>query len=180
MIRSLIVMGVSGSGKSTIGAELARKIGAEFVEGDDLHPAANRRKMASGLPLNDEDRRPWLHAIARAIQNRDAGDLVISCSALRRRYRDIIREQAAKPVLFLYLRGSESQLRSRLAQRKDHFMPALLLASQLEALEPPDPDEPHLSIDIGQPAMALIAELEDGIETLPDGWWVQNCDARKS
>ena len=131
-----VVMGVSGSGKTTVGRRIAERLGWEFVEGDDLHPEANRRKMAAGAPLTDEDRRPWLDRIAARMRRGDREDrsLVVACSALRRSYRDRLRACGAD-VRFLHLTGAPALLRDRLERREGHFMPAGLLDSQLATLE---------------------------------------------
>ena|SRR5882757_11016012 len=136
----VVVMGVSGSGKSTVGGLLAERLGVPYAEADDFHPAANIAKMSAGHPLEDTDRAPWLDAIAAWIAAR--GDLggVISCSALRRRYRDRLRV-AAPGLFFLHLDGSPELIAARLAARTRHFMPAGLLESQFEALEPLGADE---------------------------------------
>ncbi len=133
-----VVMGVSGCGKSSIGAQMALRLGARFIDGDDLHPAANIAKMARGEPLDDADRAPWLDLVGAALA---APNTVIACSALKRRYRDTIRAGAGAEVTFLYLRGGYETLMQRMAGRPGHFMPAALLDSQLAALEPPQADE---------------------------------------
>ncbi|MGL4281627.1 MAG: gluconokinase [Albidovulum sp.] len=159
MKRAIVVMGVSGAGKSSVGQEFAGRIGAAFIEGDDLHPEANRRKMAGGVPLTDADRAPWLKAVAAAIRETQASEVVVACSALRRGYRDLIRAAAGRPVIFVLLTGEPALLRQRLETRQGHFMPAALLESQLALLEPPGPDEPHLAIDIG-------TSLDDAVERM--------------
>jgi gluconokinase len=156
----IVVMGVSGSGKSTIAAELARALGWPFREGDNLHPAANVEKMRGGTPLTDADRWPWLRRIAEAIDAwRTAGEHgVIACSALKRAYRDLII--GARPdVRLVYLRGDEAMIRARLVQRRGHYMPAALLASQFEALEPPGPDEHAIVVDIDGPPATIVAAI---------------------
>jgi carbohydrate kinase (thermoresistant glucokinase family) len=142
-------MGVSGSGKSTVGELIAKRLGATFIDGDLLHPKANVAKMESGTPLNDEDRKPWLETIARKFA--DAGDdsLVIACSALKRAYRDIIRA-AAPRARFVLLHGAAELLADRLEHRGGHFMPSSLLASQLATLEPLEPDEAGFTLDISE------------------------------
>lgn len=153
-----VIMGVSGCGKSSIGAAFAAAIHGQFIDGDDLHPEANRAKMASGQPLNDDDRAPWLVRVGQALQD-GTGPIVIGCSALKRRYRDMIRDHAGQPVMFLHLTGSRQVLSARMATRKGHFMPASLLDSQLAALEPPKPDEAAIAVDIDQTPQAILAEL---------------------
>ena len=140
-------MGVSGSGKSTVGELLTRRLGARFIDGDLLHPRANITKMESGQPLNDEDRRPWLESIGQQLA--DAGDrsLVIACSALKKSYRDIIRGSDPS-VRFVLLHGDAGLLTERTAQRRGHFMPSSLLASQLDTLELLGSDEAGFQLDI--------------------------------
>jgi gluconokinase len=144
----LVVMGVAGSGKSTTGQALAARLGFDFAEGDDLHPAANVAKMAAGQPLTDDDRRPWLDRVRGWIDEHiTAGQPgVITCSALKRSYRDVLRDPH---VVFVHLTGTREQLTARLTARQGHFMPASLLDTQLAALEPPGDDEQALTIDIG-------------------------------
>ena len=153
-----VIMGVSGCGKSSIGAALANVIGAQFIDGDDLHPASNRTKMASGQPLNDDDRAPWLMRVGQALRQGN-GPIIIGCSALKRRYRDMIRSEAGQPVMFLYLSGSQKVLAARMAARTGHFMPPTLLDSQLAALEPPMPDEFAVTVDVDQTPGAIVDAL---------------------
>lgn len=143
----VVVMGVSGSGKSTVGPLLARRLGVPFLEADDVHPAANRAKMAAGRPLDDEDRRPWLAAVAEWIREAtDAGQGgVVACSALKHAYRNSLREAGAG-VWFLYLELDRTTADRRVAGRVGHFMPARLVDSQYAALEPLRPDEPGLTV----------------------------------
>lgn len=136
----VVVMGVSGSGKSTVGGLLAQRLGVPYAEADDFHPPANIAKMSAGHPLDDTDREPWLDAIAAWVTERDGLGGVVSCSALRRRYRDTLRA-AAPQLFFLHLDGPPELIAARLAARMQHFMPPGLLRSQLEALEPLDADE---------------------------------------
>ena len=158
MMDGYVIMGVSGCGKSSIGAAFAAAIGGQFIDGDDLHPDANRAKMASGQPLNDEDRAPWLIRVGQALHG-GTGIMVIGCSALKRHYRDLIREYAGQPVMFMHLTGSRQVLAARMAARVGHFMPSSLLDSQLAALEPPEADETAISVDIDQTPQAILAEL---------------------
>jgi len=140
--KSIILMGVSGSGKSTIGAAVAREIKAKFIDGDDLHPRANIQKMASGQPLNDEDRAPWLQRLndaAYSLNHKNESGIIV-CSALKRRYRDLLRKDNDNMV-FIYLKGSFEVILARLQARSGHFMPTELLKSQFEALEEPGADE---------------------------------------
>lgn len=158
MMERFVIMGVSGCGKSSIGAAFAATIGGQFIDGDDLHPAANVAKMAAGQPLNDDDRAPWLLKVGHALKT-GTGPVIIGCSALKRRYRDVIRAEAAQPVMFLHLAGSREILLARMAARTGHFMPPSLLDSQLAALEPPTSDEAAITVDINQTAEAIVAEL---------------------
>jgi gluconokinase len=140
----IVVMGPSGSGKSTVGAFLAETLGARFVDGDDLHPAANVRKMAAGIPLDDTDRQPWLRLVGKTLQEEER--IVIACSALRRSYRDLIRTEAPE-TFFAELAIGRAVLEERMRVRADHFMPAALLDSQLQTLESLDADEYGIRVD---------------------------------
>lgn len=153
----LVVMGVSGSGKSTVGRELARQLGWPFHDGDDDHPAANLAKMHRGEPLTDADRGPWLEAIAR-VMNRahDRGeDLVLACSALKHSYREQLRRQDGS-VRFVFLTGPASLIAERLSRRRGHFMDPHLLESQIETLEPP---HDAIQVDITPSPEAIAAEI---------------------
>jgi gluconokinase len=157
-------MGVAGSGKSTIGAALAKALGIPFVEGDEFHPSENVRRMALGIPLTDDDRAQWLRALAaRLRQAKDAGTgLVMSCSALKRAYRDVLR--AAAPELeFVFLKGERSLVAQRLAGRRGHFMPASLLESQFAILEEPAPDEHAWVCDVRQTPQDIVASLVERV-----------------
>jgi carbohydrate kinase (thermoresistant glucokinase family) len=162
----VVVMGVSGSGKSTVAALLAGALGCQFQEGDDLHPRENVEKMRSGVPLADADRLPWLRKIAEEIDGwRARGECgVLTCSALKRSYRDIIIDDRRDLVL-VYLKGSRDLIHQRLIARHEHFMPVALLESQLSTLEEPTPDEHPIAIDVGgQPAeiaQEIVRRLED-------------------
>ncbi len=150
-------MGVSGSGKTTVGAALADALGLPFVDGDALHPAANVEKMAAGIPLDDADRAPWLDAVGRALA---AGPVVVACSALKRVYRDRLR--AAAPALQLvFLDGIHELLASRMAARPGHFMPTTLLDSQLATLEQPGSDEHALTAEIAEPVAEIVTSLAE-------------------
>ena len=155
-----IVMGVSGSGKTTVAAMLAGALGVAFLEGDELHPRANVEKMRSGTPLTDEDRWPWLRAIAARIdQWRAAGQAgVVTCSALKRAYRDILIGDRPE-VRLVYLRGSHQLIHERMAARHEHFMPVGLLDSQFATLEEPGPDERPIVVDVGGTPEQIVAEI---------------------
>ncbi|HEY2642556.1 MAG TPA: gluconokinase [Galbitalea sp.] len=157
---ALIVMGVSGSGKSTVGQTLAQRLGWRFEDGDKFHPASNVAKMHAGIPLTDEDRRPWLKAIADEIDRScQAGEpVVIACSALKRAYRDVL-VHGRQDVRIIYLRGDQALIARRLAQRKDHFMPPALLASQFQTLEPPGDDEAAIAVSIDAPVDAIVDDI---------------------
>ncbi len=156
----LVVMGVSASGKTTVGVLLAKRLGWQFLEGDDLHPPANVAKMHSGTPLTDEDRWPWLRAIAAHIDDWRARRLsgVVTCSALKRIYRDIIVGDRSD-VRIVYLKGEHELLARRASARHGHFMPASLLDSQLATLEQPGPDENPITVHIGPSPEALVEEI---------------------
>lgn len=136
----VVVMGVSGSGKSTVGALLAERLGVPFADADDLHPPANVAKMAAGQPLDDDDRAPWLALVGRELAGARSTGIVMACSALRRRYRDLIRD-AAPETVFVHLHGSRELLAERMGARTGHFMPTALLDSQLATLEEPGDEE---------------------------------------
>jgi gluconokinase len=157
---AVVVMGVQGSGKTTVGNLLAKELGWPFAEGDRLHPAANVEKMRQGIPLTDADRWPWLDRIGEELKSwaAEGRSGVLTCSALKRAYRDRIR--AARPdVRFVYVRGSEALIASRVAVRRHEYMPASLLRSQFEALEEPSPDEQVVTVDAGQSAEAEVAAV---------------------
>ncbi len=156
----LVVMGVSGAGKTTIAKELAARLGWPFEEGDSLHPAANVAKMHAGVPLTDADRQPWLEAVAAWIDGQRARKQpgIITCSALKRAYRRIVIGDRPEARL-VYLRGSRALIAERLAGRHGHFMPASLLQSQIDTLEEPGPEEDALIVDIGPPASEVAAEI---------------------
>lgn len=139
-------MGVAGSGKSTIGELLAERMGVEYADADEFHPPANVAKMSAGEPLTDEDRWPWLEAIARWLAGHEAAGAVVTCSALKRSYRDVLRSGAPDAV-FLFLDGSRELMAERVGGRAHHFMPAELVDSQFETLEPPDGDERAIRAD---------------------------------
>ncbi len=158
----IIMMGVSGCGKSTVGKALASDLDCRFVEGDDYHPAANVAKMSAGQPLTDADRAPWLAAISRDIAawRREHRDVVVTCSALKRRYRRQLGAAADDAVRFVYLQGSQALIEQRIRERKGHFMPPGLLDSQFAALEEPGPDEPALTVPIARPVAENITTIK--------------------
>jgi gluconokinase len=155
-----VVMGITGSGKSTVGTMLAHALGVDLVEGDDYHSLENVRRMASGIPLTDDDRAGWLRTLAARIREaKDAGTgLVLSCSALKRSYRDVLRA-AAPELRFVFLKGSRALIAARLAERRGHFMPASLLDSQLATLEEPGFDENAWAYDIREPAQKIVDDV---------------------
>lgn len=156
----VIVMGVCGSGKTEIGRLLAARLGCDFLDGDDFHPAANVEKMRAGTPLADADRWPWLDRLAAEISARlaDGRGAVVACSALARRYRDRLGS-ARSGVTLVHLDGDRDLLARRLAARQGHFMPATLLDSQLAALERPMADERALVVDIAAAPEAIVGEI---------------------
>lgn len=154
----VVVMGVSGCGKSSVGALLAHELGGTFVDGDDLHPQSNIDKMAAGTPLNDADREPWLRDIgARLGEAADSGrTLIIGCSALKRSYRELI-QSGSPDTVFVHLHGTPELLAARVGGREGHFMPTGLLESQLATLELLESDEPGREFDIADPAAEIAA-----------------------
>jgi gluconokinase len=152
----VVVMGVSGSGKSTVGAALAQRLRVPFADADDFHPPANVAKMTAGEPLDDHDRHPWLEAVGGWLAEHPDGG-VMSCSALKRKYRDQLRHHASG-VVFLLLDGTPEVIRRRQASRPGHFMPASLLTSQLASLEPLAPDEHGVTVDVDQSVDAIVEE----------------------
>lgn len=153
----IVVMGVCGCGKSTVGALLARELAAAFLDADDLHPQANRAKMAAGTPLTDDDRAPWLASVGAALRGASARGLVVACSALKRQYRDAIIASAGSAVVFLHLDGAAALIAGRLAARGAHFMPPALLDSQFAVLERLAADERGARIDIAAPLADVVA-----------------------
>lgn len=153
-------MGVAGAGKTTVGTLLADALNCAYLDGDDLHPADNVRRMAQGIPLSDEERRPWLAAIATRIAQAKGTDsgLVVSCSALKRAYRDTLRGADAD-MRFVHLAGDAPLLAQRLARRAGHYMPATLLDSQLATLEIPAPDEHAWTFDVADTPEAIVARI---------------------
>jgi gluconokinase len=157
---ALVVMGVSGSGKSTIADKLAERLRWSYEDGDRFHPASNVAKMSAGHPLTDEDRWPWLQAIADEIDRLcKAGEhAVIACSALKRAYRSIL-VHGRNDVRMIYLRGTQDLIANRLARRKDHFMPPGLLDSQFKTLEPPDASENPVTVSIDASVDAIVEDI---------------------
>jgi gluconokinase len=157
---ALIVMGVSGSGKSTIATALAERLGWTFEDGDRFHPASNVAKMSAGHPLTDEDRWPWLQAIADEIDRvaRNNGHIVIACSALKRAYRDLL-VHGRDDVRIVFLDGTKALIADRLARRKDHFMPPGLLESQFKTLEPPQANEHPITVSIDAPVEVIVQNI---------------------
>ena len=157
---ALIVMGVSGSGKSTVAAALGQRLGWRFEDGDSFHPASNVEKMRAGHPLTDEDRWPWLNAIADEIARIcERGEhIIIACSALKHTYRDVLL-RGRDDVRFVFLKGTKELIAERLAQRKGHFMPPGLLASQFETLEPPEPGENPVTVSIDASVDAIVDDI---------------------
>lgn len=161
MIAAIIVMGVSGSGKTTIGSLLASQLGWEFFDADDFHPSQNREKMAQGIPLTDEDRASWLGALHELLKERveSKRPCVLACSALKQKYRNTLA--AHETVRFAYLHGSYDQIETRLKRRKGHYMPVQLLQSQFEALEEP---QGAVIVDISNPPAKIVDIIRKGLE----------------
>lgn len=157
----LVIMGVSGCGKSSVGEGLSARLGIPYRDGDDLHPQENVAKMREGVPLTDADRWPWLDKVAEVL--RDGAPVIVGCSALKRAYRDRIRAGAGGAVTFLHLAGNPALIAARMAERRGHYMPVSLLHSQFAALEPPGPDE-AITLDIADPLPVLI---ETALARLP-------------
>jgi gluconokinase len=166
----VVVMGVSGSGKSTIGLMLAARLHWQFEDGDWFHPTTNIDKMHNGIPLTDDDRRPWLSAIAGSIdRRRQMGEhSVIACSALKRRYRDVLIGER-RDVRLVYLKGEEELIARRIATRHEHFMPRSLLHSQFEALEEPRPDENPVTISIEPAPHEIVVQILSSLRLSSDG-----------
>ena len=159
----IVVMGVAGCGKTTIGEMIAKRTGAQFRDGDALHPQANIAKISAGTPLTDDDRWPWLEQVGKALATA-RGTMIIGCSALKRDYRDCIREAAGGDVTFIHLSGSRELIAGRMAGRKGHFMPLALLDSQFATLEPLQADETAIVIDIARSEAAIVGDAVAALE----------------
>jgi len=166
MSQRVCVMGVAGAGKTVVGSLLARALGVAYLDGDDVHPEENKRRMAQGIPLDDDDRRGWLATIAaRLAAARQTGTgLVVSCSALKRAYRDVLRSADAD-LRFVHLTGDRALIAQRLSQRVGHYMPASLLESQLATLEPPAPDERAWTLDVAGSPESLVQQIVTRLAT---------------
>ena len=160
----LIVMGVSASGKTTVGKALAEALSLPFFDGDDFHPPENISKMAAGLPLNDEDREGWLHRLNGLAKKHVDSGAVIACSALKERYRELLQEGIEGRVRFVVMLGSYEEISERIARRKGHFMPPALLKSQFDTLEVPDYG---IHLDCSENAAALVKAVKDALDKTP-------------
>jgi gluconokinase len=169
MTVTLVVMGVSGVGKSSVAAELVRRTGWAFVEGDDLHPESNRAKMTAGIPLDDDDRWPWLRQVAAWIGEQEAAgrSAVVTCSALKRSYRELLQD-GHPSVRFVHLLAPPELIAARVTARRNHYMPPSLLDSQLAALEPLGPDEPGIGVDITGDAGAVAERALQQLGATPE------------
>lgn len=161
MTRRIVIMGVAGSGKTSVGEALSARMGIPYRDGDAFHPPENVAKMSVGVPLTDDDRWPWLASVAAALKTE--APLIIGCSALKRAYRDRIRAGAGGPVRFVHLAGSRAVIAARMGARTGHFMPTSLLDSQFAALEPPEPEE-ALTVDIDRPLDALVDAIAEALQ----------------
>ena len=157
----VVVMGVSSSGKSTVGKMLAERLGVEYADADDFHSADNRKKMSAGIALTDTDRLPWLHSIGDWLATRRQEGAVVTCSALKRSHRDVLRGHA-EGLWLLHLSGSAELIEERMAGREGHFMPASLLRSQFEELEPPESDERAITEETSKPPDEIVARFMAG------------------
>lgn len=161
-------MGVAGSGKTTVAERLATFWGLPLLDGDSLHPPANIAKSAAGVPLTDEDRWPWLDAIAARLAGETAAEVVVTCSALRRVYRDRLRQGAGRPLVFIFLHGTPELLAERIGGRTGHFAPASLLPSQLAALEDPTGEPDVVRVEIDGTVVEVAARVEAALASLAD------------
>ncbi|MEU3980081.1 gluconokinase [Streptomyces sp. NPDC026672] len=164
----IVVMGVAGTGKTTISPLLAARLGVPYAEGDDFHPEANIAKMTAGVPLDDEDRWPWLDAIGAWALGRAGLGGVVSCSALKRSYRDRLRA-AAPGVVFVHLSGDRALVEDRMSLRQGHFMPTALLDSQFATLQPLQADEAGVTVDVSGSPEEITERAERALAALPDG-----------
>lgn len=162
----VVVMGVAGTGKTTIGPLLAARLGVPYAEGDDFHPPANIAKMSAGTPLTDEDRWPWLDAIGSWAHGRAALGGVVSCSALKRSYRDRLRAEAPG-VVFVHLAGDRSVIEDRMSHRQGHFMPTALLDSQFATLQPLEEDEAGVVVDVSGTPEEITGRAANALAELP-------------
>ncbi|MFD6910049.1 gluconokinase [Streptomyces sp. NPDC060077] len=162
----VVIMGVAGTGKTTIGPLLAARLDVPYAEGDDFHPQANIDKMSAGTPLGDDDRWPWLDAIGAWAHERAGHGGVVSCSALKRSYRDRLRA-AAPGVVFVHLSGDRALVEDRMAHRQGHFMPTALLDSQFATLQPLEPDEAGVSVDVAGSPEEITARAAAALDALP-------------
>jgi gluconokinase len=165
---AIVVMGVSGSGKTSVGEHLAARLGCAFVEGDRLHPEVNVAKMAKGIPLTDDDRWPWLDLVGSELAKaRGRGEsVVVSCSALKQTYRDRLRRESGGTLYFIFLTGDPKVLEQRMGARTGHFMPASLLQSQLATLESPEFEPGVVTVDIDASLDTIVDKAFDGIAGL--------------
>lgn len=159
----MVLMGVAGCGKSSVGAALAARLGAAYLDGDDLHPSANIDKMSRGMALDDEDRWPWLTLVGETL-TKSEGPQIVGCSALKRAYRAHITQTSGETITFVHLAGTPEVIKARMNARKGHFMPAGLLTSQFAALEPPEADENAFSVDIDRPLGAIVEAIVTQLE----------------
>ena len=166
--RIIIVMGVSSSGKSTVGKAIGRRLHVPFLDGDGYHPPANKEKMRAGIPLVDEDRWPWLETLALALKDAagQKGSAVGACSALKRSYREYLTEKASEPILFVFLEGSKDVIAQRIAARNHEYMPASLLDSQFATLEVPADDENVLKVSVLDPVEGIAEKVVKSLEHL--------------
>ena len=165
-VMHVVVMGVSATGKTAVGETLAEELGCEFIEGDDLHPRQNTEKMSRGVPLDDEDRWPWLQAIAElvTVKEFEGTSTVVTCSALKRSYRSVLSDAA--PTFFVHLDAPFDVLEERMQQRTKHFMPSALLKSQFDTLEPLDDDERGVLLDVDAPLEDVVDAAAAAVERL--------------
>lgn len=168
---AVIVMGVSGCGKTSVGEKLAEALHCRFIEGDSLHPPDNIAKMSAGIPLDDLDRWPWLDVIgAHLAESRARGEaIVVSCSALKKVYRDRLRQAAGGRLAFVFLEGARAVFEARMKSRPGHFMPASLLDSQFAALEPPNAEPCVVTVDVSLSIDAITQQALDGLRRLAAG-----------